>query len=312
MKIIDTHCDLLYKMFLNRSVSFTEETEGVDVSYSRLKQSGIALQWFAIFLPPNPAYHSIEQVLTCIDLFRSRIAAHPEISLILSREDWSKALAEGKMGVMLTLEGVEGLTGNMAWLRIAYHLGVRSIGITWNPANWAADGVGEPRNGGFTTQGKKMVRECDRLDILLDVSHLSEKAFWELNDLSSRPFIATHSNSYRICPHPRNLRDDQIQLLIRKHGRIGLTFVPQFVSDSGPAISDLLKHLDHVCSLGGENIVGFGSDFDGIESKIPRLEHPGHYGNLVEELYKHYNSGQVQRFLFGNWNSFLLAQLPEH
>lgn len=311
MKIIDAHCDLLYKMFLNHSVSFSEAAEDVDVTFSRLKEGNVALQWFAIFLPPSPRYHQFENILTYIDLFRAKIASHPEVAIIQSKKDWIQAIAANKLGVMLSLEGVEGLAGRMEWLRIAAYLGVRSIGITWNPANWAADGVGEPRNGGFTVQGKNLIRECNRLNLLLDVSHLSEKGFWELAELSDRPFAATHSNCYSLCPHPRNLNNEQIRHLIRSQGRMGITFVPQFVSENSPDLNRLLQHIDHVCSLGGENIVCFGSDFDGIDNKLPHLEHPGHYQNLVEQLEKRYTNQQVQQFLFGNWHSFLLSQLPE-
>lgn len=312
MKIIDSHCDLLLKMFLDRDINFQEEWPGVDVNFSRLRQGNIALQWFAIFLPANPAYHSFENVLTYIDLFRTKIANHPGVAMIENRNDWTQALANKKIGAILSLEGVEGLCGRMEWLRIISYLGVRSIGITWNPANWAADGVGEPRNGGFTEKGKQLIEECNRLNLMLDVSHLSEIAFWELAECSSRPFAATHSNCYAVCPHPRNLNNEQIRYLIQSGGRMGITFVPQFISEQSPTLSRLLHHIDHICSLGGERTVCFGSDFDGIDNKVPGLEHPGDYYKLVEELEKRYSNQQVHQFLFGNWHSFLLNQLPEN
>lgn len=312
MSIIDTHCDLLYKMFLDRKVQFAEGNGGADVSYTRLVKAGVVLQWFAIYLPDNPAYYSFDHVLTCIDLFRTRIAACPQVEFIKSRQDFDKLLKDKrKLGAMLTLEGVEGLAANMGNLRTAYDLGVRSIGITWNHANWAADGVGEPRQGGFTVRGKQFINECDRLGIILDVSHLSEKAFWELCEQSSRPFIASHSNAYRICPHVRNLKDDQIRAIIEKNGRIGITFVPAFVRAEHPQIKDLLLHIEHICSLGGENCVGFGSDFDGTDLKIPGLENPAHYCQLVDELHKRYTTEQAERFLSGNWKTYLLKNLPE-
>ncbi|GIP33149.1 dipeptidase [Paenibacillus sp. J2TS4] len=311
MKIIDTHCDLLYQMFRNPKVQFEQGDGEADVSYSRLKKAGVVLQWFAIYLPDDPRYYSFEHVLACIDLFRTRIAACPQVHVVRNREDLSTSLAEGKLGVMLTLEGVEGLAANISHLRTAYDLGVRSIGITWNHANWAADGVGEPRLGGFTLRGKAFVQECDRLGIVLDVSHLSEKGFWELCELSPRPFIASHSNAYQICAHRRNLKDDQIRAIIQKKGRIGITFVPAFVRPEEPQIKDLLLHIDHICSLGGEERIGFGSDFDGMDDKIPGLEHPAHYSRLADELHKRYTNEQAERFLFGNWNSYLLQNLPE-
>lgn len=102
---------------------------------------------------------------------------------------------------------------------------MRFLGITWNYANWAADGVLEQRNGGFTEKGRMLIEWCNDSGMLLDVSHLSQAGFWELADLSTRPFIASHSNAAAICGHVRNLNDEQIKALIAMDGRMGLTFI---------------------------------------------------------------------------------------
>ena len=211
----------------------------------------------------------------------------------------------------MTLEGVDGLQGNLMHLRNLYRLGLRVVGITWNYANWAADGVMEPRNGGFTFQGRKLLQECEQLGIILDVSHLSEQGFWELEEHTYRPFIASHSNTFAVCPHPRNLQDSQINAVISRNGIMGITFVPWFVAQGGTVrIEQILPHIEHVCSLGGEHIIAFGSDFDGIDKKISGLEDAGQYDRLVTVLQQHYTENQVKAFLYGNMANFLHTQLP--
>lgn len=156
-----------------------------------------------------------------------------------------------------------------------------------------------------------MIKEMDKLGMIVDVSHLSVKGFWELTELSARPFIASHSNAWSHCTHPRNLSDEQIKTIIERRGQIGVTFVPYFVDHHSPVlVKKLLTHLDHICALGGEGNVGFGSDFDGIEQWIQGLEHAGKYENLINELCKNFNDDLVERFLYRNWESFLTDNLP--
>jgi membrane dipeptidase len=309
MRIIDSHCDLLSKMLLDPTINFNCIQPEVAVNLPRLQQVNMALQFFAIYIPEKVDGMRFEPILECIDLFYQKIAANPAIAFIQSREDLEKSVHEKKIGALLTLEGVEGLMGSLRNLRIAYYLGVRCIGITWNYANWAADGVMEARNGGFSIKGKRFVKECNKLGILLDVSHLAEAGFWQLMEMSQEPVLASHSNTFELCPHPRNLSNEQIKSIISNNGMIGLTFVPWFVKSHDPQISDILRHIDHICSLGGENHIGFGSDFDGIDTFVPKLEHVGQYDFLVNELSKKYAASFVEKLVFKNWMLFLKNSL---
>jgi membrane dipeptidase len=309
MRIIDSHCDLLSKMLLDPFVHFNQIQPDIAVNLPRLQQVNMALQFFAIYIPEKVDSTRFELILESIDLFYQKIAASRAIVFIQNREDLEIVIEEKKIGALLTLEGVEGLMGSLRNLRIAYYLGVRCIGITWNYANWAADGVMEARNGGFTIKGRRFVKECNKLGILLDVSHLAETGFWQLMELSHEPVLASHSNTFELCPHPRNLSNEQIKAIIAKNGMIGLTFVPWFVKSKDPQISDILLHIDHICSLGGENHIGFGSDFDGIDTFVPNLEHVGQYDHLVNELSKKYAVSFVEKLVFGNWMSFLKNSL---
>lgn len=203
---------------------------------------------------------------------------------------------------MLTLEGCEAIGESLTQLRTLLRLGVRSVGLTWNDANMVADGAFEQRGGGLTKFGKEVVRLLNEQQCWTDVSHLSERAFWDVIELAQYP-IASHSNAYTLCPHPRNLRDDQIQALIKKNGVIGVTFVPQFLrhDTQTTTVTDVLRHVDYICSLGGENHIGFGSDFDGIFETVDQLANVSHYTHFINELLKHFKEEQVRKFLFCNF-----------
>lgn len=312
MKVIDAHCDVLYKMFNNPDIDFSREDHRLEVTYPGLQQADVLLQFFAVYLSESLSPPTFDHIVRYVDIFHHRIVNNPRMIFVKNKRDLTMALVDNKIGALLSLEGVDALAGNLAYLRVLYYLGFRAIGITWNEANWAADGVMEPRKAGFTKKGKLLVKECNQLGLILDVSHLSVRAFWELTELSTRPFIASHSNAYAICPHPRNLSDGQIQALIQLGGQIGITFVPQFVYGMGqPAIADVLRHIDHVCSLGGSHHIGFGSDFDGYDRDLIGLTRVSEYDHLVEALYQHYSSEDVERFLYKNWYNYLYRELPE-
>lgn len=322
MDIIDGHCDVLYKLYEHPELDFFaapgSRREGgraesrLDVTYAGLSEAGVKVQCFAIYLPERITQPHFDHYLEYIDLFRRRIAADPRMRAIRTRGDLEAVMQGGQIGALLTLEGADALQANPLYTRTLYALGVRLIGTTWNYGNWAADGVLEPRQGGFTRRGKAFIKECGELGITLDVSHLSERAFWDLADTATGPFVATHSNAYSVCAHPRNLTDDQLRELIRRDGRIGITFVPWFVKAGGAAnIDDVLRHIDHVCALGGERQLTFGSDFDGIDKWVAGLGTARDYVTLTEALLKRYNDTFVRQIAGENWLRFLRQQLPE-
>jgi membrane dipeptidase len=301
MHIIDGHCDAISKLLVNQYSNFYDSNV-LDVTLPRLQTANVKLQCFAIYIPAQFAPYGIQSILMSIDLYYRHILNNPGIIPIHTKTDMSSLITGSQIGALLTLEGVDALAGNMRYIPILHRLGLRSIGLTWNHANWAADGTGEPRGGGLTIMGKQLVTECEKLGILMDVSHLSEKAFWDLAAMANMPFYASHSNVFEICKHPRNLKKDQILEIIRIGGCIGLTFVPYFVQANKPVvILDLLRHIDYICALGGTENLAFGSDFDGIDQWIEGLEHPGQYSNLHNILLRHYKENDVQKWLYKNW-----------
>ncbi|WP_342417522.1 membrane dipeptidase [Paenibacillus sp. FSL R10-2782] len=322
--VADLHCDVLCKMQLNPQVDFSHPS--LDVTRERLLEGHVNLQTFAIYISQVLGTPRFEHVIRQVELFRQHVIS-PSVGLkpllwredLEERKDTSAGHLEGN-GIkqlqespwaLLSLEGVGALEGNPFYAELCYALGIRLIGLTWNYANWAADGIMEQRGGGLTRKGHELIKRCNELGLLLDVSHLSVQGFWEVLEEAAQPPIASHSNAFVVCPHPRNLRDEQIRALIARNGRIGLTFVTMFLKEQGTVTAeDLLPHIEHICSLGGERHLMFGSDFDGIEHHVQGLEHPGKYPGFGELLMKHYSEELVKGWLGEHALEYLQTNLP--
>ncbi|CAM3361243.1 dipeptidase [Marinicrinis lubricantis] len=310
MKVFDLHCDVLTKLYSDTTIHF-QDGKRLDVTYDRMKGADNYIQCFAIYLPERISRPDVRHWLHYIQVFHEKILSFPDLVQIRSKTDLIHCVHHGKLGAILTIEGMDALGGQLELVRAFYELGVRCAGITWNYGNWAADGILEPRGGGLTRKGKQFVELCNELGIVIDVSHLSVKGFWDVCEVSDQPFIASHSNVKSVCGHPRNLSDDQIKEIIRRNGRIGLNFVPFFISRKQASMHDLLHHIDYICALGGSRVIGFGSDFDGIEEWTYGLEHAGKYQDWAELLTHHYGSSLAEQWLWRSMYDFFLQHLPD-
>ncbi|UFJ42214.1 dipeptidase [Brevibacillus humidisoli] len=302
MKLIDAHCDVLLKLWQDPSLSFGEEHQQLEANLPRLQRGEVQIQGLAIWVPSELPYgRRLEVVFEMIDVYQQQVARH--MPLILSRTDLDEKVLSGQKGAILFIEGAQPIENNLANLRVLYRLGVRGIGLTWNYRNQVADGCLEPRPGGLSSFGRELITEMNRLGMIIDVSHLAEPGYWDVLEHSQQPVIASHANTRHWYDHPRNLSDKQIKGLIEKGGVLGLTFVPYFLTSEKRTvcIDDLLRHLEHVCSLGGVDHVAFGSDFDGISVTFGDLTDAGQYQLLVEELLKRYKEEEVKKFVSKNW-----------
>jgi membrane dipeptidase len=301
--IFDAHCDVLMKLYLESDTLSFQSKEDMHITYPQLCEGGSKVQLFAIYIPSHlKPGQRFQAALNMVNLFHNRIIEpHPEMKFITSKEDIEN-LSHNEIGAILTLEGAEAIEEDIGKLETLYRLGVRSVGLTWNWANAAADGALEPRGGGLTNFGCDMVKFLNEKKLWTDVSHLCENAFWDVIEEAHYP-IASHSNAYSICPNPRNLKNDQIESLINKDSVIGITFVPPFLNKKGSAeLTDIVRHIEHICSLGGEDHVGFGSDFDGINETVKGLSSYHQYENLIVILQRYYSDRQIRKFLYGNFH----------
>jgi membrane dipeptidase len=299
--IFDAHCDVLYKMWKDRSLNFSASSQ-LHVTLQGLKKANVKVQCFAIYIPEEVSQANKYNVaLKMIDIFYQEILTqHPELVLVRTKDEIAR-LKNGEIGIMLTLEGCDCIDNDLVKLRTLFRLGVRSVGLTWNYANAVADGVLEKRNGGLTNFGKSTIRQLNEAKCWTDVSHLSERSFWDTIEIANYP-IASHSNAKTLCNHPRNLSDEQIKALISKNAAIGITFVPMFLTSANKAtMKDILNQVEYFCSIGAQDNIGFGSDFDGIDTTVKNFNNVAAYEKLVSELLKRYQEDVVKGFLFNNF-----------
>lgn len=301
VKIFDAHCDVLWQLWRAEGKKNFRNDPNLHITFEQLEKRKGSVQCFAIYVPETVPYEKrFEVALAMVDLFYKQILSLPNMKLIQTKKDIEQ-LGENEIGALLTLEGCEAIGKEMMKLRTLYRLGVRSVGLTWNHANLLADGAMETRGAGLTTFGRKVVEELDSFRLWTDTSHLSETGFWDVMEIAQYP-IASHSNCESLCKHPRNLKDEQIEALIQKDGMIGVTFVPAFLTNNKSTyIDDILRHVEHICSLGGERNIGFGSDFDGITEMVVGVETYTHYEYVINELSKRYSETNVRNFLYHNF-----------
>lgn len=304
--VFDGHCDTILDL-INHKRTLRNRASTGHLDIPRLQEGGVDIQVFAIFIEDiYKPDRSLKRSLELIDCLFSEIEKNQDkISLVTNYNQIKKVNRAGKIAAILSIEGGEALEGNLAVLRILYKLGVRLLTLTWNQRNQIADGIGESRTGGGLTEfGLKVITEMNRLGILIDVSHLSEAGFWDVIKRSEAPIVASHSNCYTLCPHLRNLRDNQIKALADKRGVIGITFVPKFLTQENrkPTIEDIIKHIDYLVEKVGVNYVGLGSDFDGTKNLPLGLEGAHKIPNITATLINHgYREEDIKKILGENF-----------
>lgn len=275
MIICDAHTDVLSQ----RLGLYPEQSPCVTME--NLRRGGVGLVTTALFAGAGgeeiPFYAFAEQQLAELERFRAeglRLVDDP-------------AEMDGTAPcTMLSIEGAEIFEGKLE--RIAYFRGkgVRMVAITWNRENELTyPALAGEAGGGIKPFGWEALAEMARLHMAADVSHLHPKGFWELVERHPQPILASHSDCAALCPHPRNLTDDQIRALCDRGGWMGINFYPDFLRQEGEAtLEDILRHIDHVAQMGLVAHLGFGSDFDGIDQWPQGVNSPADFPAILEAL----------------------------
>ena len=220
-----------------------------------------------------------------------------------SAADIQKAQTEGKCAALLSVEGAEQLECSIEKLRDAYDKGIRIVHPCWNYDN-ALTGSATEGQGGLTEQGRAFIREMDALGMVIDLSHSSERTFWQVLELSQRPVLAGHSDAAGVFPHARNLTDEQFRALAQRGGVAGLNLSPRFLGH-GKDIDAVVAHAEHFLALGGERAVCLGTDLDGVSELPAGLAGIQDFGKLYEAmLRKNWTETQVRAIFFDNLNDF--------
>ncbi|MDI3533847.1 MAG: rane dipeptidase [Thermosediminibacterales bacterium] len=297
--VFDAHCDTVLDVYYkNRKIGKRSEEGHVDLP--RLKKGGINAQIFALFIKPQfKPYGALRETLRLYNTLYNEVENNRDvIEFAYSVEDIKQNFRESKISAVVSVEGGEALEGDIDVLSVLYRLGIRCITLTWNQRNQIGDGVDETRTGGGLTEfGIEVVKEMNRLGMMIDVSHLSEAGFWDVIETSNKPIIASHSNARKLCDHPRNLYDEQIKALADNGGVIGVSFATPCLQKE-KNLEDFLDHIDYISQLVGIDHIGLGMDFDGIDYCPRGVGSVEKAPNITRGLvYRGYTDEQVQKIL---------------
>ena len=333
----DGHNDTLLRLLelpkAEQEGAFVHGGRGGHIDLPRAKAGGMAGGFFAMFPPPlkgtfagvvgtaaaadgklppelalADAQHSTYG-MTSILLRLERLGA---LAICHSKGEIEAAQAAGKLAAIMHIEGAEAIDTEFRALDVLYAAGLRSVGITWSRANAFGTGVpfkfnADPDIGpGLSEAGKDLVRECNRLGVMIDLSHLNAAGFRDVAAMSSHPLVATHSNVHAICPHARNLVDWQLAAIRESGGMVGLNFAVGFLRPDGKFVADtpmevMVRHVDALVEALGEDGVALGSDFDGAMMPGVIADVTGVQGLLGALLEKGYGAELVGKIAMGNW-----------
>lgn len=289
----------------------------------RLKRGGLTVSVFAIcgdsVTHSNGTYRYLNAALENIDALRQETeASGGKIKWILNADDIPSSPSTDAMYFILSFEGGKPLEGRIENLRNFYHLGLRAMQITWNLRNELADGIREEGTGGGLTRfGVAVVKEMNRLGMLIDLAHISRAGFFRVMDVAQGPVYCSHSNCRKLYLHPRAIDDDQIKAIAKTGGVLGVNAIATQVSDKNPTLDKLTDNISHVADLVGIDYVGLGLDFvkddgplhpedelfnSGDNKLLPELENEEDLINLTDRLVKRgFKRADIEKVLGGNF-----------
>ncbi len=263
MKSFDLHCDTAMECMEKHAELYSNDFH---ISLEKVKKYDRWAQVFACFIKDEyrgeAAYRYFSDMSDCI--IGEWKKNETLISFCRSGKDLAQAEKDNKNIAMLAIEGGAAIAGKLEYLGKIYEKGVRMMTLTWNGRNEIADGVGEEEGLGLTPFGFETVKEMNRMGMVVDVSHISEKGFWDVAGVSTKPFVATHSDSKVLCAHRRNLTDEQFREIVQGGGLVGLNYYTDFLGGTKD-VNAIADHAEHFLNLGGEKVLALGSDFDGCD-----------------------------------------------
>ena len=288
--------------------------------FPRLAAGGVGGQFWSVYVPGDDK-RAVATTLEQIDIVHRMLAKYPDkLELALTADDIARIMKSGKIASLIGMEGGHSIDGSLGVLRDMYRLGARYMTLTHNVnLPWADAAAETPVVHGLTKQGEDIVREMNRLGMLVDLSHVSPEVMQAALNVSTAPVIFSHSNAKAVSNVGRNVPDEILRQLPKNGGVVMVTFVPSFssqvVADYGKkdaeykkanpepraTVQDVANHIDHIKKVAGIDHIGLGGDFDGIESVVQGLEDTSKYPNLIVELLKRgYTDDDIRKITNGN------------
>lgn len=346
--VFDGHNDTLLNLHLrgrSKGRSFFERSETGHIDLPRAREGNFGGGFFACFTPNRrqdgwteesalsvtdegyevagappvaPDYARALADALSSRLFRIEAESESQIKVVRTADEVKTCLEDGTIAAILHFEGAENLGEDPNSLEELYEKGLRSLGLVWSRPNAYAHGVpfrfpSSPDTGpGLTDAGRELVRKCNELGVLVDLSHLNERGFWDVAEATDAPLAATHSNAHTLCASSRNLTDQQLDVIRDSDGMVGVNFAVSFLREDGHEDADtpleiVAQHVDYLVERIGIDRVGFGSDFDG--AKMPRdLGDVSGLTKLLDVLRERgYDDARLKKLAHGNWLRVLRA-----
>ena len=303
--IIDLHSDTIQRV-KDENLKLTDEKLAVNLRYT--KENLPYIQALGTFV--NPKYNigngGFKRAISIIDNFYKLYKEeNDKIYIIKNKEDFKSKELLRKTGVFLTIENGSAISGNLDNIDILYQKGIRMMGVVWNDDNELASGAMTLNDTGLTELGKKYVKKLEEKNIIIDVSHMSKKSFYDTLEVTSRPVVASHSCVNTICQHRRNLDDDQIKQIAKRNGVIGICFCKPFLTNKENAtINDVIQHIDYIVNLVGIDYIAIGSDFDGVEKEhqLDDIKSVKDINRIIIELQKRgYKQDDIEKITSKNF-----------
>ena len=301
MRYFDLHCDTITRC-LEEDLPLWGS--GLHVDLEKVGVFSHYVQCYAVWLPDElRGEAAYSYFCRAAQRLSQEAQAHQDaMALCASPEDLERAQAQGLHGAILTVESAAALGGDLSHVKDLKDRGVAMCTLTWNGANEVGRGVGAPGKEGLTPFGRQAVQAMEEAGIVVDLSHASPELFWEVADLAKKPIVASHSNAKAVCSHRRNLTEEQFQAIKKSGGLVGLNLHRWFLNDDPEkaCLEDALRHAEYFLSLGGEDVLALGGDFDGSQppEDLQGLEAlPSLYERFLQA---NYPEDLVDRIFYGN------------
>ncbi len=291
-KIFDCHCDTLTKAMTENTNLYSNS---LHVDIKRLCAFEKAVQNFAIWLDEPFLENAFENTLKAIDFYNEQM------------EKYNTEISEN-FSSFLSVEGGEATEGSIEKLCILHEKGVKLMTLTWNHKNEIGCGALSGFDEGLSAFGKSVVAKMNALGMIIDVSHLNKKGFYDVAKLSDKPFMATHSNSFAVCAHPRNLDDEQLKIMRDMDCAVGINIYPPFVDGKNGSLDNIIRHIDHMAGIIGEKNIGLGCDFDGIAVCPEGIEDISGIHKLYERIEAEWGRAFAEDVFYYNMFAFFEKQ----